>query len=153
MRSKFAMLHITRRRDATSNTLQMRPSPQQPYNNSKQQSAKRGGMTPLKCKRRRACWGAPPSAPIGCSKDKRASKFVVIDGALCRVTGSGDPQECRESQRIYVPLELRKALLMRNAQLPPLDYCLGQAPAFEVDAQANGSVVLLEYHGEGHSGI
>ena len=47
------------------------------------------------------------------SKDKRASKFMVIDGALYRVTGSGDPQEGRESQRIYVPLELRKAL-MRN---------------------------------------
>ena len=31
------MLHITRRRDATSNTLQLRPSPQS-YNNSKQQS-------------------------------------------------------------------------------------------------------------------
>ena len=38
-----------------------------------------------------------------------------------------------------------------DAQLP-LD-CLCQAPTFEVDAQANGSVVLLEYHGEGHSGI
>ena len=31
------MLHITRRRDATSNTLQLRPGPQS-YNNSKQQS-------------------------------------------------------------------------------------------------------------------
>ena len=31
------MLDITRRRDATSNTLQLRPSPQS-YNNSKQQS-------------------------------------------------------------------------------------------------------------------
>ena len=49
----------------------------------------------------------------GASKDKRASKFMVIDGALYRVTGSGDPQEGGESQRIYVPLELRKAL-MRN---------------------------------------
>ena len=49
----------------------------------------------------------------GASKDKRASKFMVIDGALYRVTGSGDPQEGHESQRIYVPLELRKAL-MRN---------------------------------------
>ena len=49
----------------------------------------------------------------GASKDKRASKFMVLDGALYRVTGSGDPQEGGESQRIYVPLELRKAL-MRN---------------------------------------
>ena len=49
----------------------------------------------------------------GASKDKRASKFMIIDGALYRVTGSGDPQEGRESQRIYVPLELRAAL-MRN---------------------------------------
>ena len=49
----------------------------------------------------------------GASKDKRASKFMVIDGALYRVKGSGDPQEGRDSQRIYVPLELRKAL-MRN---------------------------------------
>ena len=47
------------------------------------------------------------------SKDECASKFRVIDGALYRVTGSSDPQEGRESQRIYVPLELRKAL-MRN---------------------------------------
>ena len=47
------------------------------------------------------------------SKDKRASKFMVIDGALYRVTSSGDPQDGRESQRIYVPLELRAAL-MRN---------------------------------------
>ena len=36
MRSRFAMLNITRRRDATSNTLQLRPSPQS-CNNSKQQ--------------------------------------------------------------------------------------------------------------------
>ena len=38
---------------------------------------------------------------------------MVIYGALYRVTGSGDPQEGRESQRICVPQELRKAL-MRN---------------------------------------
>ena len=35
-RSKFTMLHITRRRDATYNTLQLRPGPHS-YNNSKQQ--------------------------------------------------------------------------------------------------------------------
>ena len=35
--SKFAMLHITRRRDAISNTLQLRPGPRS-YNNSEQQS-------------------------------------------------------------------------------------------------------------------
>ena len=36
-RIKFAMLHITRRRDAIANTLQLRPGPQS-YNNTKQQS-------------------------------------------------------------------------------------------------------------------
>ena len=45
--------------------------------------------------------------------DKRASKFEMIDGALYRVTRSGDPQEGRESQRIYVPPALQAAL-MRN---------------------------------------
>ena len=49
----------------------------------------------------------------GASKDKCASKFMVIDGALCRVAGSGDPQEGRESQRIYVPQELRAALMRK----------------------------------------
>ena len=49
----------------------------------------------------------------GSEKDKRASKFMVIEGALYRVTSSGDPHEGRESQRIYVPAELRAAL-MRN---------------------------------------
>ena len=49
----------------------------------------------------------------GAEKDKRASKFMVIEGALYRVTSSGDPHEGRESQRIYVPAELRAAL-MRN---------------------------------------
>ena len=37
-------------------------------------------------------------------KDKRASKLMVIDGALYRVTGSGDPQEGRESQRILLSM-------------------------------------------------
>ena len=40
MRSKFEMLHITRRRDATPNTLQLCPSPQS-YNNSGEQQSKR----------------------------------------------------------------------------------------------------------------
>ena len=49
----------------------------------------------------------------GAAKGKRASEFMVIEGALFRVTSSGDPQEGRESQRVYVPAELRAAL-MRN---------------------------------------
>ena len=36
------MLHITRRRGATSNTLQLRPDPQS-YNNNKQCALGRGG--------------------------------------------------------------------------------------------------------------
>ena len=42
--------------------------------------------------------------------------FGVVDAGVSGAsapTGSGNPQEGRESQRIYVPLELRKAL-MRN---------------------------------------